>query len=487
MESPNAIPRNIAEYGSARRFSRRFTPYVLSAGLALFGGRQINHNAQNTSQAPDATRMSAVLPQPLEPTPIPGTITDSQPVITSQPQQEKGIELVLGEFETISRDGVTITRIFGDGDEDNDIAISFLPVGFSSHEEAIMRAQNLIKDIFSVDPMQNYINNISAWVRDPEGMPDLGCKNTAGTDWICDEIAKIREILKTKNATGIITHKTIILINSDVEGEAAQMSEPASPSIYPAAFIAMPANPSAEWMHKVAPHALGHLFGLADGYIYSEQRVENILKISGSTYARDNYNCTSHPEETWRNVPSQDNPGRAYEGCGIHKKGYYTTGVDDIMTTLGTNRFSKLNGEFIGRQIEQGPYPYQLPNLQATNFQDGEINTVITDTRLKLKLPRGTKQILLEVTQTDDPDYKVNIVFSDPSIIRQIKNDGIAFDVYQLTQGKNSLKGGKTYTLKISTSGNGNDVPAPDWSRPIKYQFWTLIDDSHSVSFGEEH
>ena len=270
-------------------------------------------------------------------------------------------EALTGDFKTVSRNGVTLTRISGEGNPDNGLSIGIIPQGFSSYAEAKERANNIVNYIYMVNPLSKYQNRITFWVSDPSTTANLGCNQVGETRWVCDDQAKINEIDRINSAgTGVFIQEVIVLqniLNNNQEGEHAGLDGDGPPSLYTSVVIAMPPNPEADWMKLVVAHGLGHsIFNFAEEYLAGDGNGR-----VGNTY----FNCRE-AVSLWRGLPGD--PGTKYEGCAGQLKGAYRSAEETIMRAYIPD-FGPLNSWYIGEYFKLTPGNFMQPPFELHSYR----------------------------------------------------------------------------------------------------------------------
>ncbi|MBI2039750.1 hypothetical protein HYT18_01635 [Candidatus Microgenomates bacterium] len=435
---------------------------------------------------------------------------------------ENPVQVVTGEFETISNQGVTITRIFGEN-QPNNINILILPDNFSSFEEAKQRSRQLVEYFYLVRPLEKFLDKFTFWVRDPTGMENMRCFEFGpeGKRMIfCGTSADvpgdasselIRERDRTIEATGIFMQETVILRNTnEVMGRGTALDEGrVPPSLDTAAIIGLPPNPDFPDKMIAAHELAGHgILDLLDEYVYP-WAYTNPLPVGTK-----HWNCTEEPN--WEGIPGD--PGKRYEGCSSQRRGAWRTSRHNVMNTPPLSpeyaTFGELNSWWLEEMLngkESVSRRYNKPEfraeIQGNMIKQGEESEQVIqlnnmDILAHLQLPKGITQIMVKLIPvanptTGQPDGPgIFMIYGDTQKLKEFEENGYEIKAPKLGEGNYILLPDMSYPdFEIWISGANVPLAAdsPDWGKfypyplkeasspPIKFRLHTPERDSDSI------
>ncbi len=348
------------------------------------------------------------------------------------------IQVPTGDFETINRGGVQLTRIYGDNDPDNRLFVQILLQGKATKE----LAKKIVEDFFLVDPMSKYLDRFTFWVRTDPGIGNLDCVLWGE----CNSNLVKAKIDETHNATGIYSPETIVLINNGGLNGRAAIEGYSAPSIYSYAGIVttMEAGGSARQLTDL--EIAKSILNLSDLWRYNGTNQSVGIGFP---------NCSRNPE-MWGFSRTQ------WLGCYTDDNAYRS---DDqtILRDRSINHFGIWESQWIDKLIKLFPGNYQYPpfklSLYRTNpvtgkgFPQGSL-----DLGIKLDIPYGTKNMAVELIPSADKETGainspgVTLQFTDTAFINKVRQEGFILSAPKMGEGPYITLPGMGYTWRVRVS-----------------------------------
>lgn len=339
------------------------------------------------------------------------TIDTTVPAIVESAPELTPLTVETGDFGTITgKDGTTAKRIFGEeGDPKKGkqkLRVMVFPQGYNSMQEFLPDAQDMVKALFEVNPMQNYTGDIVFYAQDPKNTPlaSGGCAILGVSQ--CGTMRDKDIINKTIDNYDKVFHESIWFVNSNIATDYPILDKNKPPSVH--SSITFTKELLKPQLRPGVAHVIFHSwYNLLAEYIKPDL---------GGNVGDMFWNCTRNPEK-WKGKPGD--PGRKYKGCLDDSEAY---GTGNPNHPEGKNVMSDYvydAGPLNSWWIEQIMKPttllsrYQYPPLDATmqgthslreqsvgNNKD-EIPVIqLNDWKVEVGLiiPEGTRQVAVEMT-----------------------------------------------------------------------------------------
>lgn len=349
------------------------------------------------------------------------------------------IQVPTGDFETISRNGVELTRIYGPNDPDNRLFVQILLQKNATKE----LAKKIVGEFFLAEPMPKYLDKFTFWVR-TSSTSDLGC-NIVGD---CNPTAVIAAIDETHNATGIYSPETIVLINNgSLNGRAFLDTYPNPPNIYSYAGVVTTLEAGGPARLLPILETAKSILLLSDLWMYPDPN-QNL-----GTFAP---NCSRTPE-VWGWSPTP------WRGCYLDEQAYRSDDISILRDANRTTNFGAWESTWIDKYLKlvpgNIPYPafslglYRDNPVPGKGFPQGSL-----DLGIKPIIPYGTKNFAVELIPSSDRGTGIpnspglTLQFTDTGFINKIRLEGFTLPAPELGKGPYITLPGMSYTWRVRVS-----------------------------------